>query len=253
MSKNYNTQSTMKYFLKTISFTALGLTLLASCKKEKDPDFTVIRTDSVFLGTSKTTDTINVLANDTYFNLSSFLLYYSEIASQNADSTIAIQTSATFYGTLPVTYEVTDKNGSKRGTIVVTRGNAEQIKAYNLLRSIKNDRILFLYAIDGDTNGIYQNRNNYSTIYKSNTILIDFPELSESIPPAHVDFYKSILVDGTIYTEDDMDNHAVFYKIQDGFTAQAKTLDGKRVVPVTGYTITYYGHTLDYIYPVPNN
>jgi len=103
-------QTRINRFVTSLALAALSILLLASCKKEKDPDLTVIRTDSVYLGTTKTTDTINVLANDTYFNLSSFVVFNSAILKKYSDSSVAIQTSPTFYGTQTATYEVTDKN-----------------------------------------------------------------------------------------------------------------------------------------------
>jgi len=107
-----------------------------------------------------------------------------------------------------------------------------------------------LYAIDHDTNGVYQGGYSNHYIYRSNTIYIQFPTLSATIPAVHVDNYNSILADGTVSGIDN-NKYPIFYKIQDGFTAQAKTADGKRIVTVTGYTITYQGHILDFINRVP--
>ena len=245
-------QTGMNRFITSLAIVALSLLLLTSCKKNKEePDLTVIRTDSVYLGTTKTTDTINVLANDTYFNLSSFSLINSSFLKLNADSTVAIQTNTAFYGTQTGIYVVSDKNGSKRGTVVVTRGNAEQIKTAAVLNSTMNNFTLPLYAIDHDTSGVYQGGFSNQYIYRLNSnIIISFPALGATIPAVQVDDYNSILADGTVSGTDD-NNNPIFYKIQDGFTAQAKTLDGKRTVTVTGYTITYQGHTLDYINNVP--
>lgn len=210
------------------------------------PDF-----DTVYLGTSKTTDTIDVLANDTYFDLNRFSLDVSGLLKLNADSTVAIRVAGTFYGMQTVTYVVNDKNGPKTGSIIIKRGNAEQIKTVGILNSMKDGSVLPLYAIDQDTNGVYQGGFSNQFIYASTSgLFISFPKLGEEIPAVRVDGYKSILVDGTVYGIDN-ENSALFFKIQDGFTTQAKTLDGKRVVPVTGYTLTYQGHTLDFIYRVP--
>lgn len=246
-------QTRMKTIITNFALAGFSLLLLASCKKDKkeEPDLTVIRTDTVNLGTTKTTDTIDVLANDTYFDMKQFSITPYGVLKLNADSTVAIQTSGTFYGSQTVKYFVTDKNGSKTGSIVINRGNAEQIKTFAVMASIPNNAYLGLYAIDNDTNGVYQGGFSNKYIIKNGIgLFINLPKLSETIPALTVDGYKTILGDGTVYGIDN-ENFALFYKIQDGFTAQAKTLDGKRIVTVTGYTITYHGHTLDFIYYLP--
>jgi len=251
MIKNKSKQTNMKQILQSIIMAALGLSLLTSCKKDKDkdPDLTVLRTDSVFLGTTRTTDTIDVLANDTYFDLSQFTVSQSlKIITQ---SKVVVKVSSNFYGVQRERYDILDKNGSKTGYVEIVRGNTEQRKAAAVLNSTMNNFTLPLYAIDHDTSGVYQGGFSNQYIYRLNSnIIISFPALGATIPAVQVDDYNSILADGTVSGTDD-NNNPIFYKIQDGFTAQAKTLDGKRTVTVTGYTITYQGHTLDYINNVP--
>jgi len=264
MIKNKSKQTNMKLILKSITLAALGLSLLASCKKDnkEEPDLTVIRSDTVFLGATKTQDTINVLLNDDLFDLKSLYINYSSsnmapTFTLYKDSSFTVKTSPYFYGTQETKYIVTDKNGQKQGSLIIDRGTPAQKMSYSVLTNIAG-RFLRIYAIDGDTAGLYWGFYSYG-VYTSRTqnqfnlLSVDIPQISVNAPETSVGRFETILANGTFHCKESFTDKDVFFTIEEGFSAQAKTRDGKRVVTVTGVTVGYNSHVLNYIYYLPEN
>lgn len=257
-------QFRMKHIVINFALAAFSILLLVSCKKEKkeEPDLTVLRSDTVFLGATKTQDTINVLVNDDLFDLKSLYINYSSsnmapIFTLYKDSSFAVKTSPYFYGTQETKYIVTDKNGQKQGSLIIDRGTPAQKMSYSVLSNIAG-RFLRLYAIDGDTTGKYWGPYSYGvfvsrTQTQFNSLSVDIPQISINAPETSVGKFETILANGTFHCKEFITGKDVFFTVEEGFSAQAKTRDGKRVVTVTGVTVGYNSHLLNYIYYLPEN
>ena len=241
------------------------IVVMSSCKKKTEPEpAPTAVTDNVDMGT-KTDTTINILANDTYKSgvsinviggqrsmsngISTYKFDYGTIV-KNSDNTLTYTSKTNTYGTVTISYTVSDDNGSSNGSLIIKRGTDAQIKTAEILNAFVAEGGLLLYSIDGDTSRIY--KPTYQSLYIgysnfSSDHLIIF---SGNIMPDLISYTYSIVSDGNILTYANIDNTPVLFTVVDYFTDSAKKLDGSGYMTVKGYSIQYGGHTLIYTTPV---
>ena len=232
-----------------MSLLVMGTVMIYSCKKKDDakPNPSANTVSKSFLGTDTT---INVLASDSYTGgatVSASNTSHGTVVV-NSDQTIKYTPKTNFYGTDSITYSLKDDNGSSSGLLILKRGTDAQIKTVNILNKYVSTNILFLYAIDGDTASAAVYASNYGayeinyTSFSSNQLIIT----SNNVMPVVGSNTYSIVGDGTVHVTAD-NSTPVFFTVLDYFTAtDAKKHDGSGNMTVTGYSIQYGTHKLDY-------
>jgi hypothetical protein len=220
----------------------ISVVIFAACKKEHPVDPTILRADTLQMGPTDTIGTINFLKNDTYSGLTYLNVESTceECATySNVDSSVTVKPSALYYGTFNLIYTIIYYNSafsnSQKGTIVVKRGTESQIKTAALLHSM-NNKSYRLFAVDNDTSGYYLRKDfdvrGYTGLYVESTLF-------------DVAGVYSIVPDGNIYGYDS-EKKPVIFSVTGGFSALEKI--GNVTKNVTGITVSYGGHTFDYVF-----
>jgi hypothetical protein len=241
-----------KLMMRSACLLFVAVLILAACKKKDAKPAPTTNSDSFTLLVAADT-TVNVLSNDTYSGSAKVSVTDTSSLGHvvvNSDQTIKFTPTSTVYGTFTFKYTLTDDNGSTVGTATIKRGTDAQIKTsqilnmYNNSTASANQKFLFLYAVDGDTSYIYKVSyigqayllNNYNSLsIKSASIM---PEVSPN-------YVYSIVSDGTVYAFDSAHN-PIFFTVLGTFSATAKSQNHLNTVNVSGLSIQYNGHKLDY-------
>jgi hypothetical protein len=246
---NMKTRSMMK----NVCLVCAAVLVMVACKKKDDAKPGPNAASDSYTMMSGTDTTVKVLSNDTYTGSAKVSVTDTSSLGHltvNSDQTIKFTPTSTVYGTFTFKYTLTDDNGSSVGSITITRGTTAQIKTsgildkYNNTNANPNPIYLFLYAVDGDTSYVYKQTygGQFFDLENYNTMRL----FSASImPTVSANYNFTIGSDGTVSAFDSAHN-PIFFTVLGTFSATAKSQNHLNTVNVSGFSIQYNGHKLDY-------